>query len=229
MTADIVVIAAGANSSDPVLGVGPDHLRLLDRPGVLTYATRSNNCTTSSTGESRVLQRIFVDTIAQTHMLCRTDNTIVIGGGQLVVGGSEDKSTPLKDTPNSSSLRNFDLNEDFSLGHAMIENALTAVLPRKLQPPPASAGSGGIELVRVSRANRPVPYDGLPTVGFVAKGLYLAVTHSGITLGPLIGELAAYEVWHNDERSAVNVYGLDHYGFQILDNFRPSQSRTPAI
>ncbi|KAJ8906197.1 hypothetical protein NDN08_002692 [Rhodosorus marinus] len=43
---------------------------------------------------------------------------------------------------------------------------------------------------------RPVPLDGLPIVGFSpeADNVYLAVTHSGITLAPLIAKLAAQEV-----------------------------------
>ena len=57
-----------------------------------------------------VLQRIFVDTIAQAHMLRRTDNTIVIGGGQLVVGGNDDKTLHSTNTQEGS--RKFILRED---------------------------------------------------------------------------------------------------------------------
>mmetsp|Transcript_9153 Transcript_9153/g.40161 ORF Transcript_9153/g.40161 Transcript_9153/m.40161 type:complete len:382 (-) Transcript_9153:178-1323(-) len=43
---------------------------------------------------------------------------------------------------------------------------------------------------------RPVPLDGLPIVGFSpeADNVYLAVTHSGITVAPLIAKLAAQEI-----------------------------------
>jgi glycine/D-amino acid oxidase-like deaminating enzyme len=218
-TADIVVIAAGANSSNPVLGIGPDHLQMLDRPGVLAYALSSHR----SEEESPVLKRIFVDTVAQTHMLRRTDRTIVIGGGQLVVGGKEDKSLLSTNTQSCSPSRNFVPEEDDLLGRAMVENAVKAMLPLELQPLPTSSGSG-FDLVRVSRANRPVPYDGLPVVGFAKQGLYVAVTHSGITMAPLLGELCAYEIWCN-KTPAVDGYGMGHCGFQILDDYRPSQSR----
>jgi glycine/D-amino acid oxidase-like deaminating enzyme len=42
---------------------------------------------------------------------------------------------------------------------------------------------------------RALPADGYPIVGFApgCTGLYLAVTHSGMTLGPLLGELIAAE------------------------------------
>ncbi|HZO89561.1 MAG TPA: FAD-binding oxidoreductase [Chthonomonadaceae bacterium] len=43
---------------------------------------------------------------------------------------------------------------------------------------------------------RPVPADGLPIVGEIPglKGVYMAVTHSGITLGPLLARLLAEEM-----------------------------------
>ncbi|WP_327669045.1 MULTISPECIES: FAD-dependent oxidoreductase [unclassified Streptomyces] len=44
--------------------------------------------------------------------------------------------------------------------------------------------------------NRPIPVDGFPSVGAVpaVPGYYEAVTHSGITLGPVIGRLLATEI-----------------------------------
>ena len=59
---------------------------------------------------------------------------------------------------------------------------------------PALAGA---ELGVASLAVRPFPADGLPCVGWVdgpASGLYVCLTHSGITLAPLLAELAAGEV-----------------------------------
>ena len=44
------------------------------------------------------------------------------------------------------------------------------------------------------RAERPVPADGLPVVGAIADGAYVAVLHSGITLGPIIAELVAKDI-----------------------------------
>lgn len=43
---------------------------------------------------------------------------------------------------------------------------------------------------------RPMPVDGFPIVGRApgVDGLYLAATHSGITLGPLLGEAIAHEI-----------------------------------
>ena len=45
-------------------------------------------------------------------------------------------------------------------------------------------------------AHRPIPGDGFPSVGAVPSvpGYYEAVSHSGITLGPVIGRLLAAEI-----------------------------------
>ncbi|MFH9867976.1 NAD(P)/FAD-dependent oxidoreductase [Streptomyces lydicus] len=55
-------------------------------------------------------------------------------------------------------------------------------------------GSGHLTRTRV--ANRPIPGDGFPSVGAVSSvpGYYEAVSHSGITLGPVIGRLLASEI-----------------------------------
>ncbi|MCQ4212473.1 NAD(P)/FAD-dependent oxidoreductase [Streptomyces longispororuber] len=55
-------------------------------------------------------------------------------------------------------------------------------------------GNGHITQTRV--ANRPIPADGFPSVGAWSSvpGYYEAVSHSGITLGPVIGRLLASEI-----------------------------------
>lgn len=197
--ADTVVIAAGSNSSDPLLGVGPKHLRLLHQPGALAYIR------SKSSGETMALERIFVDTVAQAHMLCRSDGIIVAGGGQLVVGGGDDTSLDVTIKPSDGETIESIGEEDSLIGNDIATNALAAMTP--------SSTDCGFDLVKVVRANRPMPCDGLPVIGSADQGLYVAVTHSGITLGPLIGELVAHEVATGSI-------------FQILDHYRPSQRRT---
>lgn len=51
-----------------------------------------------------------------------------------------------------------------------------------------------LALDQAALAFRPVPGDGLPAVGLVAAGLWLAVMHSGVTLGPYVAERLAAEV-----------------------------------
>ena len=43
---------------------------------------------------------------------------------------------------------------------------------------------------------RPMPIDGYPVLGFTRKvpNLYIALTHSGVTLCPLVSQLAALEI-----------------------------------
>lgn len=59
---------------------------------------------------------------------------------------------------------------------------------------------------------RPIPVDGLPACGWVGhmSGLYAVVTHSGMSLGPLLGEAVAAEV----------IEGQD---VAFLQSFRPSR------
>ena len=59
-------------------------------------------------------------------------------------------------------------------------------------------GQPDVQLAQVKLGERPVPLDGLPVVGAVpgASGIFMAVMHSGVTLGPLIGQLLAEEILH---------------------------------
>ena len=59
---------------------------------------------------------------------------------------------------------------------------------------------------------RPMPIDGMPVLGYAraVPNLYVALMHSGITLAPLIGELAAMEI-------------LDNARIDLLDHYRPER------
>jgi glycine/D-amino acid oxidase-like deaminating enzyme len=62
-------------------------------------------------------------------------------------------------------------------------------------------GAEKLKMDFYSLGYRPTPQDGLPAIGRVGgrQGLYVAVMHSGITLAPLVGSLAADEIL-NDVR-----------------------------
>lgn len=51
--------------------------------------------------------------------------------------------------------------------------------------------------VTVASAARPVASDGLPVIGALSEDVYVALTHSGVTLAPLIAELVARDL-HGD-------------------------------
>ena len=57
-------------------------------------------------------------------------------------------------------------------------------------------GLAGAQAIPVPVGWRPMPLDGYPILGFAptAPNLYLALTHSGVTLAPAISQLAAQEI-----------------------------------
>jgi glycine/D-amino acid oxidase-like deaminating enzyme len=99
---------------------------------------------------------------------------------------------------------------DPSGGIVVQSGATDATVTPETRPDPALPGSAtllagvtrylpalaGARIVESRVGVRPMPADGFTLAGPVAErpGLYLAVTHSGVTLGPLLGELAAGEL-----------------------------------
>ena len=73
-------------------------------------------------------------------------------------------------------------------------------------------GLGNTVAVPVPVGYRPMPLDGYPVLGFSqeATNAYIALTHSGITLAPLVGELAAQEI-------------VDGVRAEILKPYRPDR------
>ncbi|MGH3096232.1 MAG: NAD(P)/FAD-dependent oxidoreductase [Streptosporangiales bacterium] len=90
------------------------------------------------------------------------------------------------------------------------ESEVTATLTGRLTDVLPSAAPGVVESVRVGQ--RALPADGLTVAGFAAddERCYLAATHSGVTLGPLLGRLVATEV-------------ADGELSPLLDGFRPQR------
>ena len=117
---------------------------------------------------------------SEIHLRQRADGTVQIGEG------SQES-----------------LKQDDSLGHA---EGLLAVASQYL---PALAGATALP---VPVGYRPMPLDGLPVLGFAraAPNVYIALTHSGITLAPLIGELAALEI-------------VDGVTVKVLTPYRPDR------
>jgi glycine/D-amino acid oxidase-like deaminating enzyme len=64
------------------------------------------------------------------------------------------------------------------------------------------------DVAEIRRCVRPLPVDGYPLVGFQRPGLYTAVTHSGITLGPHLALLIEREV-HGDPPPELAPYRPD--------------------
>ena len=66
-------------------------------------------------------------------------------------------------------------------------------------------GLNGAEAVPVPVGWRPMPLDGYPVLGFAseAPNLYVALTHSGVTLAPALSQLAAQEICDGAPADAV--------------------------
>ena len=66
----------------------------------------------------------------------------------------------------------------------------------------------GAKIDRVTLGQRVMPLDEYPIVGFSAEcpNLYIAATHSGVTLAPIIGELAADEILDDVRRAELAPY-----------------------
>ena len=79
------------------------------------------------------------------------------------------------------------INRDHSQQHA------DALLARAKAYLPAIADA---EAIPTPVGYRPMPLDGFPVLGFteVVPNLYIALMHSGVTLAPLVGEMATLEI-----------------------------------
>jgi glycine/D-amino acid oxidase-like deaminating enzyme len=73
-------------------------------------------------------------------------------------------------------------------------------------------GLKDVELENVTIGHRVLPVDDYPIVRFAEKcpNLYIAAMHSGITLSPLIGQVAAAEI-------------LDGVAVDLLNAYRPAR------
>lgn len=71
----------------------------------------------------------------------------------------------------------------------------------------------GVRLKEVRRGRRPIPEDGKPIIGFTpdVRNLYVATTHSGVTLTPLIGEFAAMEIAEGARIDLLQPFRLERF------------------
>jgi glycine/D-amino acid oxidase-like deaminating enzyme len=74
-------------------------------------------------------------------------------------------------------------------------------------------GGDQLELEGYRIGYRPIPEDGFSIVGRAegVSGLYITVTHSGITLAPAIGDFAAKEVLHGADEPLLAPYRLSRF------------------
>ena len=84
------------------------------------------------------------------------------------------------------------------------------LLSRAIQFAPRLQGTSAIP---VPVGQRPMPMDELPVLGFSSKApnVYIALTHSGVTLAPLIAELASIEIVEGTKVESLEQYRADRF------------------
>jgi glycine/D-amino acid oxidase-like deaminating enzyme len=100
---------------------------------------------------------------------------------------------------------------DFSSGGGDTSHAAGERLLKSMASVLPALGRVGVE--KMTQGFRPLPADGHPIVGFAPgrQDLYLAVMHSGVTLGPLMGRLAASEILDGLRVDPLRNYRLERF------------------
>ncbi|MEJ7872486.1 MAG: FAD-binding oxidoreductase [Rubrobacteraceae bacterium] len=115
------------------------------------------------------------------------------------------------DGPGHIAVNHSSIDRELGSDDARVEDSLPYELLERARAVVPALESAKIEGVRIGV--RPMPVDGLTCVGAVPEfpGYYEAVTHSGVTLGPLLGRLLAREI-------------LDGEVDELIGPFRPDRS-----
>lgn len=81
-----------------------------------------------------------------------------------------------------------------------------------------------LEHLRVGQRARPA--DGLPAVGYVShlKRLYMIATHSGMTLAPVLGKLAAQELIDGERLPLLKGFAPDRLMGKTSSDFKPIET-----
>jgi glycine/D-amino acid oxidase-like deaminating enzyme len=75
-------------------------------------------------------------------------------------------------------------------------------------------GNPKLEIAAVGVGGKPIPGDGEPVIGALKAipGYYVAFSHSGATLGLILGELLAYEVATGCEHPMLATFRPERFG-----------------
>jgi glycine/D-amino acid oxidase-like deaminating enzyme len=171
-----------------VLAAGVDTIALAAMAGVNVPQEESPGVVIRTDPRPRLLRSVPVvyappidASHQEIHLRQTSDGTIMIGEG------SQES-----------------LSRDDSQSHA------NDLLARAVHYLPALAGAKAIP---VPVGYRPMPRDGYPVLGSAeaAPNIYIALTHSGVTLAPLIGELAAIEIVDGARVEALKDYRPERF------------------
>ena len=179
---DLVVVAAGigANEIARMIGLGTDLIKT-PTPGIIVT--------------TRPMQPLInsVAYTSDTHFHQLSDGRLILGE-KAGAPGTNEHLAYLTERPNAYP------SSELAMQHA---KRIIGVA-KKYVPKIADA-----EIESVGVGWRPLPLDGLPVIGRPRNmpGIYLASMHSGVTLAPIVGHLAAMEI-------------LDGVSVTLLSDFR---------
>ncbi|MEP3421639.1 MAG: FAD-dependent oxidoreductase [Erythrobacter sp.] len=138
------------------------------------------------------------------HIHQRGDGRVVLGeqGG---APQNEAHAARLADRPTSFP------NADFAGQHAR------RILDVAVRYVPALSTA---EMEEVIIGWRPLPLDGHPVIGFSPEqpGAYLAITHSGVSLAPIVGKMTAQEILNGHTVAALDAYRPDR-DFETIQRY----------
>lgn len=106
------------------------------------------------------------------------------------------------------------------------DSDLAAQLANRLHEVLGVSGPVAVESVRVGQ--RAMPADGLTVAGSVGESVYVVATHSGITLGPLLGRLVSSEVLGGDESALLGGFRPERFAEGPVDDTYVRAARTPG-
>jgi len=92
------------------------------------------------------------------------------------------------------------------------------------------ADAGELQIEQIVVGQRARPADGLPALGYVTahQRVYVAVTHSGITLSPLIGKLVAEELIGDAASELLSDFRPQRLLGKSVEAFAPIKRNSPA-
>ena len=176
--------------------------------GVRTSKGEINADTTvlaTGIGASALLKKIDIklpmenrDGMIATTEPCGAEIEKIIFGGHFHVKQHSDGRLIIGETINDSPTY-----EHPDLLLAEVRNCLRIHLPEYAE----------VKFENVTVKTRPIPADGYPVIGEpkAHPGLYVAVTHSGVTLAPLIGRLAIDEILNNKSSELLKAFRVERF------------------
>jgi glycine/D-amino acid oxidase-like deaminating enzyme len=163
-----------------VLASGVATQRLAEMAGVSIPLKESQGVLVHTRPQPKLIDRVVL--APGVHCKQKLDGRVVVGGRVVAGAGTADGEASPDPGDN---------------GQRILREA-ARVLP----------GIRGVAVERVTVGHRVMPVDEYPVVGFCepCPNLYVAAMHSGVTLAPVIGQLAALEILDGAQVSSLEPY-----------------------